>query len=248
MEELYPDIEKADGLSNLLNDSFGRIGSPYTTHLDDYMERVPRFFAMVKYGGKLSQVDAVAEKRMFGCDYWRDGVHLAGGAATDITTLAETIDFWMGNDVPAAVLAEKYPFITPDKKALAFDAGTEVEYTWNEILQDEHRAELHDFVALAIQDQILSKLFPYTSLYTLCFSRCTGFPYDNEDLPTVTPKKFGHFFIEGYQSSADSAYVVAKGRSIYLGEGTAAEALKIVKAALPADIKPAIKGTADGKP
>lgn len=104
-----------------------------------------------------------------------------------------------------------------------------------------------------MNDGVLNKLFPFTSLYTLCFSRCTGYPYDTDDLPNVTPKQFENFApIKGVKSitvqdrnKLETQFVVTKNKSEYLGEGNAAEALKIVKENLPENIQPARKGTAD---
>jgi hypothetical protein len=74
------------------------------------------------------------------------------------------------------MLAEKYSFVQPNEKAIAFDENKEVEYIWNCLLLDDSLG-LSEFIKLASKDEILSKLFPFTSLYTLCFSRCTGYPY-----------------------------------------------------------------------
>lgn len=120
-------------------------------------------------------------------------------------------------------------------------------------MQDQYRAELNDFVKLAIKDEVLNKLFPFTSLYTLCFSKCTSYPYDTDDLPNVTPKQFENFApvqeekgIEVQdRNKLEPQFVVTKNKSEYLGEGNAEEALRIVKANLPDNLQPARKGTTD---
>jgi hypothetical protein len=98
----------------------------------------------------------------------------------------------------------------------------------------------------------LSKLFPFTSLYTLCFSKCTGYPYDTENLPNVTPKLFENFapikgreFKQQDTSQSERQFVVTMNKNKYLGSGNAEDALKIVKENLPDNVKPARKGTAD---
>lgn len=88
-----------------------------------------------------------------------------------------------------------------------------------------------------MKDEILNKLFPFTSMETLCFSKCTGYPYDMEGLPVVNPKLYNN------NSTEKLFRVILPGNGI-LGEGNAEEALRIVKANLPPDIKPAVKGTA----
>lgn len=58
---------------------------------------------------------------------------------------------------------------------------------------DDDSLGLKEFIDLASKDDLLNKLFPFTSLYTLCFSKCTGFPFDTNDLPNVTPIEYIHF-------------------------------------------------------
>ena len=138
------------------------------------------------------------------------------------------------------------------EKAEAFEKGNEVMYAWNDIQKSNWIPELNEFIELAINDEVLNKLFPFTSLYTLCFSRCTGYPYYTEDLPNITPKKYSNFCIPGYRSLSDSVtdniLVVSKNKTEPLGEGNAKEAMRIIRDNLPANIKPAVKGTADNKP
>lgn len=247
-DKLYPEIDEAGGLNSLLNDTFRQIGSLRTTRIDDNIGYVDFYHADVVSDTKLSQIMVASHEKLYLVDYWRDGVCLASGGAKNIISIAESVDFWMSNNVPTTTLAEKYPFIKPREKASAFDAGIEVEYTWNEILHNKSNAELHDFVVLAINDEVLGKLFPFISVSALCFSRCTGYVYDTDGLPIVIPKRFSHFANANDQSFNDNTFVVAKDTYNYLGEGTAEEALRIVRNNLSADTKPAVKGTADGKP
>jgi hypothetical protein len=143
--------------------------------------------------------------------------------------------FWLCKDVTTPELSATFSFVTPAHKAVAFDEGSEIAYVWACIQADPARAELKAFVDLAIRDVVLSGLFPFTSLFTLCFSRCTGYPY-TYDTPTVTP--LGKRLLGGYQ------YEVRLPDNRLAGRGNAAKALALVKAHLPSAIKPAIKGTA----
>lgn len=77
-----------------------------------------------------------------------------------------------------------------------------------------------------------AKLFPYTSLWTLCFSRCTGYPF-TKDTPTVTP------------IADKQQYLVRASDGMELGAGSASEALKMVLEHLPKDIGPAVRGTSE---
>lgn len=250
---LYPEIDKAGGLDNALNLAFEKINSTARVAVNDNLKTLPFTWAVVEKANKFSQVSIAAKIKLFQSDFWRDGVCLAHAGTESISDIAIAIDYWLTQDIPTQALADKFLFVRPNDKAKAFDEHTEVAYSWNTLLTDDSMG-LAAFVSAALEDEVLSQLFPFTSLYTLCFSRCTGYPYDTDHLPNVTAKQFGHFEVQEYhqqdkeeisQQDAGPVYVVTNHRRKYLGEGNAVEALKIVRANLPRDIKPARKGTAE---
>jgi hypothetical protein len=102
-------------------------------------------------------------------------------------------DNWLTQNISTQELSEKFNLVQPSDKAKAFDESNEVEYTWKSLLLDDDSLGLKEFIDLASKDDLLNKLFPFTSLYTLCFSKCTGFPFDTNDLPNVTPIEYIHF-------------------------------------------------------
>ena len=250
---MYPELEKVGGLQNAIDIEFEKLNSDLRVTKDTNLEKLPFTYARIEKGQKFSQVYIGSEEKIYLPDFWKEGVCLAHGKTKNIAELGQALDFWLCNNITTKELANKFSFVIPNHKATAFDENKEVEYTWNCILQDKSRAEIHDFVTLAIKDEVLSKLFPFTSLYTLCFSRCTGYPYDTNDLPNVTPKLFENFastIIEKTSTHQDTEisevqFVVTKNRGEYIGVGNAEVALQIVKANLPDNVKPARKGTAD---
>jgi hypothetical protein len=250
---MYPEIEKAGSLSNALNIEFAKINSPLKVAIENNIDKLPFDYARVENKNKFSQVYIGAEKKLYLPDFWRDGVCLAHGQTENILELATVLDFWLNQDITTNVLAEKFKFVKPNDNAKAFDENNEVEFAWNYILQSDSKTGLHEFVKLAIKDEFLSKLFPFTSLYTLCFSKCTGYPFDSDNLPNITPKQFENFapiineyIITEYDNNKlEQQFVVTKNTNEYLGEGNAKQALKIVKNNLPDNIRPAKKGTAD---
>lgn len=253
IQTMYPELEKVGGLHNAIDIEFEKLNSTLRVSQDSEFSKMPLTYARIENGQKFSQIYIGAEEKIYLPDFWKEGVCLAHGQAKNISDLAQSLDFWLCNDITTKQLADKFSFVSQSDKAFAFDNNNEVEYTWNSILQDQNRAEINDFVKLAIKDNVLNKLFPFTSLYTLCFSRCTGYPYDTDNLPNVTPKLFENFApIQGNKSSKvqdinklETQFVVTKNKSEYLGEGNTEEALKIVKANLPDNVQPARKGTAD---
>lgn len=229
---LYPEIVSAGGLIFALNNSFNKIGSTLRVVNDNDPKFFPGAYARLEKDNKFSQVYIAAEEKLYLPDFWRDGVCLGHGKTPDIDHLAECIDFWLTTNTNTKQLADKFTFVKPNNDAAIYDEGKEVEYKWKSILDDPHRKEIKEFVELAIKDTILSKLFPYTSLMTLCFSRCTGYPF-TYDTPTVTP------IFETDQ------YLVRTSDGKEIGSGSATEALKIVLDNLPNDIGPAVKGTSE---
>lgn len=253
IQTMYPELDKVGGLQNAIDIGFETLNSTLRVTQDSELDKIPLTYARIENGQKFSQVYIGAEEKIYLPDFWKEGVCLAHGQTTSISDLAEVLDFWLCNDISTKQLADKFSFVSLNDKAFAFDNNNEVEYTWNLILQDQNRQEINDFVKLAIKDNVLNKLFPFTSLYTLCFSRCTGYPYDTDNLPNVTPKRFENFApIQGKKNGAEqdikkleTQFVVTKNKSEYLGEGNAEEALKIVKENLPENVRTARKGTAD---
>lgn len=253
--KMYPELENVGGLGNAIDIELKKNHSTLRVSQNNELDIIPFTYARIENGQKFSQVYIGAEEKIYLPDFWKEGVCLANGHTKDISELAQAIEFWLCNDISTKELSEKFLCVLPNEKAFAFDNNKEVEYAWNSILKDESkpRSELNAFIKLAINDDILNKLFPFTSLYTLCFSRCIGYPYDTDNLPNVTPKQFENFApVKGKKSAAvqnrsksEAQFVVTKNRTEYLGEGNAEEVLKIVKANLPDNVEPARKGTAE---
>ncbi|WP_143090358.1 DUF6193 family natural product biosynthesis protein [Flavobacterium akiainvivens] len=248
-KDLYPEVKKAGNLPNALDKALEARGSSLRVMRRDADYDFPVINTHMVNNNKFSQVYIAQDVRRFLPDFWRNGVCLAQGGTDDFNLLAEAIDYWLTYDVTTRQLAEKYPFIVPHEHAAAFDEGREVAYAWNRMLntRGEH---LKPIISLAMHDEVVGRLFPFTSHYTLCLSRCTGYPYDDIGLPYVTPAQFARFedgrLIMGESEGEDGRYIVSRNRSEYLGEGNAAEALALIKLHLPPHIQPAVAGTADG--
>lgn len=230
---MYFEIEKHGNINKALNLEFEKIKSPLRVQEDEPMDKIPLTYASVVNGNKFSQIYLAAKEKIYLVDFWRNGVCLANGQTNEINELVQAIDYWLLKDITTKELSEKFSIVQPNEKAKAFDENREVEYAWNLYLQDENFKELKEFVAIAKEDEIIGKLFPFTSLMRLCFSRCTGYPYTN-DTPIVISIPY-----------ENGKYEVRFPEDTTIGKGTAKEALEILKNNLPKDIKPAIKGTSE---
>ena len=83
----------------------------------------------------------------------------------------------------------------------------------------------------AAADPALGRLFPYTSTFRLCFSRCTGYPFSG-DCPLIVPDPAGeHFQVIGLWGAA-------------AGGGDAAMAVSLAVNQLPSECGAAMHGTA----
>ncbi len=253
---MYPELRNAGGLSNAINLELTKLNSFLRVTIEDNHTKIPVVYARVENGNKFSQICIASEEKLYLPDFWRDGVCLAHGSTKSISELVKAVVYWLTQNVSTHELAKQFNFVKPSDKAEIFDANKEVEFTWNFLIAEGDSLGLKEFVNLASNNEILNKLFPFTSLYTLCFSRCTGYPYDTKDLPSVTPVEYSHFVMsKGTNEYAkisqtnsipnSKIYVVTKNKTQYIGQGNALEALKIVLENLPKEIEPARKGTAD---
>lgn len=253
---MYPELEKMGGLANAINLEFEKLHSTLKVVGDENNDKIPVTYARVENGNKFSQIYLAAEEKLYLPDFWRDGVCLAHGSIASISDLAQAVLYWLTQNVSTQELSKQFNFVQPNDKAKAFDENKEVEYMWKCLVSEDDTLGLKEFIDLASKDEFLNKLFPFTSLYTLCFSKCTGFPFDTTDLPNVTPIEYIHFALPKNTSeyakvrhvasaSNNKLYVITKNKTQYVGEGNAIESLKIVRDNLPNDIKPARKGTAD---
>jgi hypothetical protein len=231
LEDLYPDVIKIGGLAKALDIEFIRIQSSLRCSIDKNIENLPFAYARVENKKRFSQIHLAAEETLYLPDFWRNGVCLAHGKTKSISKLAEVLHYWLTADATTDLLQNKFEFVKANEKSQAFDENKEVDYTWKLILNDSSRADIKSFVELAIKDHVLSKLFPFTSLTRLCFSRCTGYPY-TYDTPIVIPV-------------SKELYEVRLSNNDIVGRGNAPEALKMVKDNLPINIQSAIPGTAE---
>src|SRR5258708_4271848 len=97
---------------------------------------------------------------------------------------------------------------------------------------------------------VLRRLFPFTSLVWLCFSRCTGYPFSG-DCPSVCSSRWIPDLAarptpeQRAALGSEKPYTVADSKGRFLGEGNAAEAIELIVRHLPPNCGPAVQGTAD---
>lgn len=148
IKNLYPELDKAGGLVNTLNEELLKINSPFRAIGNSNAVETSLVYARVEYLNKFSQVSIAAEEKLYLSDFWRDGVCLAHAHTDNISLAAEAIHYWLSENVLTSELANKYSFVKPVPKAVAFDEGREVEYAWNRLLNEKSFANLHSLLNL----------------------------------------------------------------------------------------------------
>src|SRR5262249_21231407 len=144
-------------------------------------------------------------------DFWDHGVMLAQASTPDLIEVARSIHAWVEGRANTDQLRKSFPFVTLEAIAEPFEKDVEVEWKWERLEEtartQSHKAVLLPLVVAARKRKELRQLFPFTSLVSLCLSRCTGYPFSG-DCPYAVPTKEGH-----YQVFAASGKVVGSGEA-----------------------------------
>lgn len=232
IEKFYPDLVEKGSLVSALESALTEIGSTLEVK-DSGISGFP-VYARVETGNRFSQIYIGSEQRMFISDFWQDGIALGNAHTDSLIDLAKGLKEWLETTINLTELAEKFEFVKPDEKAKYFEAGREVEWQWKSLQKYIPRdfPTLVPFLNEAIQNPVLYQLFPFTSMNTFHFSRCTGFPF-SKDCPVVFPLENGE-------------YKVFDSKREFVGQGNAKEAVSLVIKNLPSNVGAAIRGTAEG--
>jgi hypothetical protein len=228
--DLYPDLIALGGLTNALQTALRKIGSSLTvSDLGKGFNFVG--YAHVELGPRFSQVFIAANERLFLFDFWARGVMLAHGQTPHVAEMARAIDKWVASNCSTSGLAAAFNFVAIAEKAPAYERGEEVEQRWQSYIESIGFPELVSLVEAASRRPQLRQLFPYTSLNSFCFSRCTGYPF-TRDTPFVRPLRKGQ-------------YEVVSPSGTVLGRGNAEQAADLVVMNLPSNCGAAVPGTSE---
>lgn len=230
--EQYPDLIEQGGLTNAVQSALRFIGSSLSVMKPaDFMNSA--VYSRVELNLRFSQIYIGSQVRMFGFDFWNNGVCLAHGSTPDLFEMANCIDKWLSSSCTTSELTRDFHFVIVEPKAKAFELGTEVESCWQKYLTSliESEPDLVPFVFAAAQETKLRQLFPFMSLMSFCFSRCTGFPYSGD--------------IASVLATAPNDFQVTSCSGEIIGRGNAEEAVAMVVAALPWNCGPAVPGTVE---
>lgn len=231
-DELYPELAAAGGLPGAVTRALAELGSPLRARDHAMVDGVP-LFAAVKHAGRSCQVYVAANERAFSCDFWHRGVQHGAGWTTSLAVVVQAVDGFCRGRIGVVELRAEHPWIGVYHAATLADAAALVDHRWAFYLTagTDEPAPLGPLIAAAARRPRLRALLPFTSMYRLCFSRTTGYPYSS-DCPLAWP-------IDG------GLYRVVAPTGQTLGEGDAEAAADLLAAALPAGCGPAREGVAD---
>jgi Family of unknown function (DUF6193) len=214
-ETLYPELA-GRGLSAALRAELAALGSDVEPSWDPPLA----LWSHAARGSRSGEAYAAADERSFGLDLWAEGVEYLSGWSSDLGEVAAAIDLWLA-DADAETTAERFAFLALNEFARAYDRGDAIEIRWRSYLgQPPDEQPLLELIAAAAGEPRLRRLFPYTSMDALMFSRWVGYPF-SDDLPSAR------------RVDVPSTYVVSDATGRPLGEGGAARAVELLAGALP---------------
>jgi len=239
--ELYPDLVAAGGLRPALAKAATDLGVDVGELQGDEAGAGTDTGAGAASGPAAHRqplaVHLGAEERWFMVSGWSRGVELIRGRTQDLHEVARAAAAWRSG-ASLHELHELCPFVTFGELAQAHERGPAdaVAVKWR-LLRESMRAGLplpavRDLVEAAYAEPKLRQLYPFTSHRSLHFTTCTGYPF-TWVVPFVDPLQDGRFRVCG------------PSRRAVIGEAdSAGEAIALVVRHLPADIGPAVAGTA----
>lgn len=189
--ELYPDVVGAGGLPAALGNALADLSSPLRVSTVENF--IPH--ARVESGSRFSQMHMAARERLFIFDFWSKGVVYGSGSCVSLMEAARAIHFWIQEEPDIVEMQKRFSLFSPSEKGRANEAGRAVEYQWKSLLKmwtEMERGMPDDalsprpLIEAARERPELRQLFPFTSMFRLCFSRTTGYPFTC-DCPFAEP-------------------------------------------------------------
>lgn len=217
----YPEVVAVGDARRAWQAEFDRMGIPLRAFTRESVG--PPRTACVENGELRADLLLSPWKRRFSLALRAGRSTLLQGHAADLVAAAGAARLWLSGARPGQVAAV-WPFLGSVALAEARERGDRRESSWL-WLYENHCAtpvgtRLRAFLALAFHEPRLRALRPYTSHWTLCFSRSPEWPF-SLGLPMVAP------------AETPGRYVVRTRDGRAYDETDAAGALRLVLAELP---------------
>ncbi|HEY70151.1 MAG TPA: hypothetical protein G4O08_06165 [Anaerolineae bacterium] len=226
---------KREKLIDKLNSEFVTLDTPLRAFDPDDNFIEDDQWAFVEEGNSSSEIELRYDQGSITATLWRNGVSLGTYKSTAIDRfdrLARVLSLWCIEKTNVTMIADEFPEINTGDWVEAYEQGPAeyVSFMWEAIsrFMENSFPNMMPIVKLALEQPELRELYPYQSLSSLCFSRCTGFPF-SAGYPRIEYVEQNKYAVTGM------------GRQI-LGEGSAEEAIRIAVANLPPDSGSAFHG------
>ena len=200
--------------------------------------------AVCEVGQRRARLSIASEHRGFHLSCWSQGVVYGSGWAPSPAAVADALFRFVSGASSCVEMVEAHPWFSADSWA-HHERGAEayVGWKWGRLLERFRSAErevvgLPELVEAAFRKEELRRLFPFTSLYLLCFSRCTGYPFTN-DCPSVCPDRGGQGFV---------VFGSNLGSGVESRCSTAETAIEQLVRLLPPGLGAAVHGTSESIP
>ncbi len=137
--------------------------------------------------------------------------------------LGTAVAAWTETRVSLAELARRVPGLAVFPHAEMLEAGDAARWHWQHLL-DGARADAGPLGAylplleLVVARPVITRFFSFTSLYWLCFSRSSHYPFVTDGLPVLLPSDDGYQIELGQEKwTGDAAATVARLEQILAG-------------------------------
>lgn len=220
--------------------------------------RESSFGLSVQKGVRYASVVGHPHSRV-GINFWAQGVEYARGEA-ELEHVGTAIIAFLVEEAPLRNMTSRFPWFEPLKGASAHEQGatTFVNYKWSSI-EEGWRGGMSHYYPLASRWLVpliqgastrpeLRQLFPFTSHFSLHFSRTTGYPF-SRDCPFAEPVGkglYGKGLFWRIKRLNRSVYrVTSADGTVMCAKVDVVSAVDALVAALPPNCGPAVNGTAE---
>jgi Family of unknown function (DUF6193) len=245
-DALYPELALHGQLAGAIQAAAAELALDLGTVAPGHNPRRGAFVGSSVPGRKPMRIGIGAAERWFLIDGWSRGVQLVSGATPDLREAVRAAAGWR-RGASLDEIQQAAPFVQVSDRARTHERGPadEVAEQWRlaraPVGRDDRFRFVKDLIEAAYAVPQLRQLFPYTSHFTLCFSTCTGYPY-SDDIPCIEPSPEEKV----YTLHQCDGYVLRNRMGDVIGEADDAEsAITALLAHLPANVGPAVAGTAD---
>jgi len=255
---LYPDLVQSGGLSSALQRLFRQLSADVNVLEEIRLGKVGPGCAFIYKGSRKSQVSTAMHERSFSVDFRNRGFTYGQGWTNDLTEVARAIEIFLVQEGSTARMKSEFGWFVEEggERILQELAASHTAQCWENLekgLRKEARfleeneeppsfvnevVKLIPLVSEAAKRPELRQLMPFTSLFFLCLSRTTMFPW-------VTVKCMARPIENGRFRISNGNWGVNWDGDGVLGEGDAVQAADILVANLPPNCGPAIHGTAE---